>query len=67
MIKLYGAILSPYVRKTLFVLAKKQLSFELVPQMPFSVDDDFLKISPLGKVPALQDDDLSLADSSVIC
>ena len=67
MIKLYGAILSPYVRKTLFVLAKKQLSFELVPQMPFNVDDDFLKISPLGKVPALQDDDLSLADSSVIC
>lgn len=67
MIKLYGVILSPYVRKTLFVLTKKQLAFELIPQMPFNVDENYKKISPLGKVPALTDGELSLADSTVIC
>ena len=69
MIKLYGAILSPYVRKSLFVLTKKQLSFELVPQMPFRADDDFLKISTLGKVPAhgfLFSDEMLTADIALV-
>ncbi|MEP5569300.1 MAG: glutathione S-transferase family protein [Halioglobus sp.] len=67
MIKLYGANASPYVRKVLAVLAIKQLPFEHIPQMPFVDDPDFKKISPLGKIPALEDGDLKVADSKVIC
>ena len=67
MIKLYGASASPYVRKVLAVLSIKQLPFEHIPQMPFVDDPDFRKISPLGKIPALEDGDLSVADSKVIC
>ena len=67
MIKIYGMALSPYVRKVLAVLKLKGLDYELVPQMPFANDPEFRKISPLEKIPALQDGDLTLCDSSVIC
>ena len=67
MIKLYGANASPYVRKVLAVLSIKQLPFEHIPQMPFVDDPEFKKISPLGKIPALEDGDLTVADSKVIC
>lgn len=67
MIKLYGASASPYVRKVLAVLSIKQLPFEHIPQMPFVDDPEFRKISPLGKIPALEDGDLTVADSKVIC
>jgi glutathione S-transferase len=67
MIKLHGASGSPYVRKVMIALAIKGLEYEHIQQMPFSKDAEFLKISPLGKIPALQDGDFSLSDSSVIC
>lgn len=67
MVTLYGAFGSPYVRKVLFVLGVKELPFEHIPQMPFARDPDYLKISPLGKIPALRDGDLTLCDSTVIC
>ncbi|ARN75176.1 glutathione S-transferase family protein [Oceanicoccus sagamiensis] len=67
MITLHGASASPFVRKVLAVLAIKQLPFEQTQQMPFGKDAEFEKISPLGKIPALQDGDFSVADSAVIC
>lgn len=67
MIKLHGASASPFVRKVLAVLAIKQLPFEHIQQMPFVDDPEYRKISPLGKIPALQDGDLTVADSKVIC
>lgn len=67
MIVLHGNSVSPYVRKVLVALALKKLPFEQIQQMPYSGDPDFLKISPLGKIPALQDDDLNICDSTVIC
>lgn len=67
MIILHGVSASPYVRKVIAVLAMKQLSFEHKQQMPFARDAEFNKISPLGKVPALQDGDITLCDSTVIC
>jgi len=67
MIKIYGMAMSPFVRKVLAVLKLKGLDYELVPQMPFANDPEFRKISPLEKIPALQDGDLTLCDSSVIC
>jgi len=67
MITLHGVSASPYVRKVIAVLAMKQLAFEHKQQMPFAKDAEFNKISPLGKVPALQDGDITLCDSTVIC
>ena len=67
MITLYGAYGSLYVRKVLFVLAVKELSFEHIQQLPFTGDQEYLKINPLGKIPSLRDGDLTLCDSTVIC
>jgi glutathione S-transferase len=67
MIKVYGVYGSPFVRKVLVALDLKRIPFEIVPQMPFSGDQEYLKINPLGKVPTLVDGDLTLGDSKVIC
>ena len=65
--KLFGLSISPFVRKVLVTLAEKGLECEVDPVNPFSPPDDYRDISPLGKIPALQDGDKTLADSSVIC
>src|SRR5690606_34847178 len=62
----YDASLSPYVRKFRIQLAEQQIEHELVPQTPFNQPDWFFYISPLGRIPALKDGELGLADSSVI-
>ena len=66
MITLHGAAASPFVRKTLAALNTKGLEFEHIQQMPFANDAEFQKISPLGKIPALQDGDFEISDSTVI-
>ena len=63
----YGVSLSPFVRKVLLVLKYKGLAFELKETLPGSTDPEYRKISPLGKIPAIQDGDLTICDSSVIC
>jgi glutathione S-transferase len=64
--KLYGALLSPFVRKVAVVLEEKRLDWELVLNSPGSPDPEFLEASPFGKIPALRDGDYSLADSTAI-
>lgn len=67
MLKIYGALLSPFVRKVRCVLSEKQIPYELVATNPFDKSGDFLKRSPLGRIPALEDEQgRSLADSTVI-
>lgn len=70
---LYGAPLSPFVRKVEVVLREKSLDFvmEMV-SMPFP--DWFNEISPARRMPALRDRDVSaegaegvIPDSSAIC
>lgn len=63
---LYGAILSPYVRKIRIQLAEQLIAHELVPQPPYKQPDWFFDISPLGRIPAIKDGDFPLADSAVI-
>ncbi len=63
----YGAIVSPFVRKVRVFLAEKNVPYELDPVVPFSAGPEYRKISPLGKIPAFRDGDRTLADSSVIC
>jgi glutathione S-transferase len=67
MITLHGVSASPFVRKVMAVLAIKNLPYEHILQMPFSQDKEYEKINPLGKVPTLQDGDLTVCDSKVIC
>lgn len=67
MLKVHGAGPSPFVRKVRVVLAEKGIPYELNPVMPFGVSDEFRKISPLGKIPVLEDDGKFINDSSVIC
>ncbi|MBV8798872.1 MAG: glutathione S-transferase family protein [Alphaproteobacteria bacterium] len=67
----YGANLSPFVRKVRVVLAEKGLQYSLEPINPFGPPPEFVEISPLKRIPAFRDTDLPepnhLADSSVIC
>ena len=67
MLKLYGAGPSPFVRKTRVVLAEKNIPYENDPIIPFNVSAEYKKISPLGKIPAMDDGGKILPDSSVIC
>ena len=67
MIKVYGVHGSPFVRKVLVALDFKDIPYEIIAQMPFSGDTEYLKINPLGKVPTLVDGGLTLGDSKVIC
>ncbi len=61
-----GVGASPFVRKVRVALAEKSIPYELVPIFPQSTDEDFRKLSPLGKVPAFKDGDKGFSDSSVI-
>ncbi len=64
---LHGASGSPFVRKVQVALAIKGLAYEQIQQIPFTKDPEYRKINPLGKIPALQDGELTLCDSTVIC
>jgi glutathione S-transferase len=52
MMKLIGALTSPYVRKTRIVMAEKKLDYQFVLEDVWAADD-ILKFNPLGKVPCL--------------
>lgn len=64
---LYGAPLSPFVRKVRLCLMQKALDYQLEMINPFRQPDWYVELNPLRRVPALKHDDLVLADSSVIC
>lgn len=64
----YGAPLSPFVRKVRLALAEKDLPYQLEIILPFGKQPDWYReFNPLGRIPAFKDGDFRLADSSVIC
>ncbi len=67
MMKLYGVPLSPFARKALLALEYKGLEYENVPTFPGDSSPEFRAISPLGKIPVLDDDGFTIPDTSVIC
>jgi glutathione S-transferase len=67
MATLYGAGLSPFVRKVRVVLAEKKIPYDHDPVVPFNVSAEYKAISPLGKIPAWKDESGAISDSSVIC
>lgn len=64
--KLYGALLSPFVRKVALIAAEKGMPCELVMTSPGNTDPEFVAASPFGKIPAIRDGLFTLADSSAI-
>ncbi len=65
-ITIIGTPISPYVRKVLAILDIKGVPFRCIPQIPFTGDDDFARISPLKRIPVLKIGDFTVPDSSVI-
>ncbi|MEO1187544.1 MAG: glutathione S-transferase family protein [Pseudomonadota bacterium] len=67
-LKVHGTILSPWVRRLVAFIEEKQLDYELISVVPLGdPDPDFLKISPLGKVPVLEYNGRFLPDSLAAC
>jgi glutathione S-transferase len=64
---LYGLAASSFSRKVMIAAAEKGLPLEVAVTFPGSEGAEFRAASPLGKVPAVQDGDFALADSSAIC
>jgi glutathione S-transferase len=63
---LFGSSISPFVRKVLAFAAEKEIELESRPLGLGSDDPEFRAASPFGKIPALQDGDFSISDSSAI-
>ena len=65
---LYHLPLSPYCRKVRLALSEKRLPFELRVENAWERRAEYLLLNPAGTVPTLLDDsDLAIPDSSVIC
>ena len=67
-LKVHGTILSPWVRRLVLFIEEKGLDYELKTVVPMGEPDpDFLKISPLGKIPVLEFNGRFLPDSLAAC
>ena len=64
---IYGALLSPYVRKVCVAAQEKGIAYEMSLKRPWIETPGFAEASPFGKIPAIRDGDYTLADSSAIC
>lgn len=65
----YGAPVSPFVRKVRISLLEKNVDHDVNPMPPFPPHNDtaeYRAMSPLGKIPAYSDDNIGISDSSVI-
>ena len=64
--KVHGLILSPNVRKVIVALNAKGIAFDNIPVVPGTKTPEFLKISPMGLIPAIEDQEFAFADSGII-
>ena len=64
--KLFGASISPFVRKVMAFAHEKGIELELVRAAPGADLPEFRAASPFGKIPAFQDGDFAISDSSAI-
>ena len=63
---IHGVLLSPNVRKVTAALHHKGIEFENEPVRPGTRTPEFLKISPLGYIPALEHGKFTVSDSAAI-
>lgn len=64
--KLFGFPLSPFVRKAHVIATEKGIAVESVLANPKAPSPEFAAASPFRKIPALQDGDFCLSDSTAI-
>jgi glutathione S-transferase len=67
--KIYGVPLPVHTRKVIVAARVKQIPFDLevvVPVIPGNPPANWREISPTGLIPAIEDDDVRLADSTAI-
>ncbi len=62
----HGSSLSPFVRKVMVFAAEKNIALDNAQVGPGPKSPEFLAMSPFGKIPALEDGDYQLCDSSAI-
>ena len=65
MIKLYGFAISNYFNMVKMALLEKGVEFEIIETRP-SQEDDYLAMSPMGKVPCIETDQGFLSEANVI-
>lgn len=64
--KIFGSLISPYVRKVHVVAAEKGIAVEGEGANPRDPSPEFAKASPFRKIPAMLDGDFGLPDSTAI-
>lgn len=68
MIKLYGAIASPYVARVVMYAKLKGIDLPLAEAPGGNIKSpEYLKLNPLGKMPTLEVDGKGIGESAVIC
>lgn len=67
MLKIHGVPFSAHTRKVIIAALEKGIPYEIVPVIPLTPPPGWTELSALGLIPAIQDGDFALADSSVIC
>ena len=67
MLKIHGVPFSAHTRKVILAALEKGIPHEIVPVIPLTPPPGWTDLSPLGLIPAIQDGDFTLADSSAIC
>ena len=65
--KLFGTPGSPFVRKVRMVMLEKNIPHELVTTSTTDPKSGLWDVNPLGKVPALADGDVTMAEAPAIC
>src|SRR5262245_15642732 len=67
MLTIYGVPISVHVRKAIVTANLKGIEHKVDPVIPFNPPPDWNALSPTGLIPAMQDGDLTLAESTAIC
>jgi glutathione S-transferase len=67
MLKIHGVPFSAHTRKIIIAALEKGIPYEIVPVIPLTPPPGWTELSALGLIPAIQDGEFTLADSSVIC
>ena len=67
MITIYGVPLSVHARKPIVTAIAKNIAHKVEPVFPFDPPANWASLSPTGLIPAMQDGDFSVAESSAIC
>jgi glutathione S-transferase len=67
MLKIHGVPFSAHTRKVIVAALEKHIPHELHRVIPLTPPSGWRELSPLGLIPAIEDGDIRLADSSAIC